>query len=340
MKTLAEVKQKHNNLEEFIVSLDKEGKIIFLEYEDFCSKQKTLDSSRKYRIVPCLQIALEQNIITPTQITDVLKIIENHFSIMMKEIWNFVRGVDEVGRIILLPRKEFYEKFGNVKDHSELELIILKIKSSLFSDDLISKKYITEQWQTIELFWDYFDGELNSIKIQNNSKWKRDIYKYIHSDTPIVEKINRLIDIKAEIEYTQLSGDKGLQKKNDLLKIGIEHLKLKHKYTQNTKDEKENSNIVTKSNPHPRIFKLGAHFELFEHLKESVSHEHADYSFIFRAMQKDEFIWDGIKESEFRGWLTETYGIGNDFDKLKLYDYCQTPSKVSNYGTSKLLYKL
>ena len=243
MKTLAKAKQKHKNLAEFIVSLDKDGKIIFLEYEDFCNKQKTLGAKTKYRVVPCLQILLEQGLIATTQIPDILKIIENHFSITMKKIWDFVQGVDDVGKIILLPRKEFYEKFGIIKDRSELELLIARIKSSLFNNDLISKKYIKEQWQTVEQFWNFFDDELKFINTRNQIEWEMEIKNYVLSDIPIKEKLIGLIDFKADIEHIQLSGDKGLQPKIDYLKIRIKQLKQKQKFTSNrqatTKKESE-----------------------------------------------------------------------------------------------------
>ena len=100
-----------------------------------------------------------------------------------------------------------------------------------------------------------------------------------------------------------------------------------------------NNNIKTeKANPHPRIFKERIHFDLFKHLQTTVKNKLADYSFIFRRMQEDGYIFESIKESEFRLWLNEVYQI--PLDKLKLLDYCKTAPKESIYTTAKHIYKL
>ncbi len=151
--------------------------------------------------------------------------------------------------------------------------------------------------------------------------------------------------IRLSWDFTGSQYGKGVNTINRDLPLDFLDYEIKNKVINSQKRkldflklEKENSKNELQSNPHSRIFKRGAHFKLFEYLKESVKNELADYSFIFRAMQKDKFIYEGIKEKEFRSWLNDTYGIS--IGKLKLHDYCKTQSKVSNYGTSKLLYNL
>ena len=161
---------------------------------------------------------------------------------------------------------------------------------------------------------DFFNLKEEKVKDIYNQYFK--LIEYI---SPISKEISKL--------ETKIAFKKQFEKTN-VIQSQIE-----------SKTEKQENIITeTKVNPHPRIFKSGTHFKLFEYLKESVNNEHADFSFIFRAMHKDEFIYPDIKEKAFRDWLTKTYGI--DTGKLKLYDYCKTQSKVSNYGTSKLHYKL
>lgn len=84
---------------------------------------------------------------------------------------------------------------------------------------------------------------------------------------------------------------------------------------------------------HPRYFKKGK-FELFENLVKIMvreKYELADYSFIFRRMQKDKFIYIDILESGFRKWLFETYGISIP-DPLKILENCSTKAKELAYS--------
>lgn len=91
-------------------------------------------------------------------------------------------------------------------------------------------------------------------------------------------------------------------------------------------------------NPYPRIFPKPKHFELFEHWHNAViENELAEYSFIYRQMIMDEFIYDDIKPTEFINWLNNTYGIA--LDELKQYNNCKGGGKITRYQTAKLLFK-
>lgn len=92
-------------------------------------------------------------------------------------------------------------------------------------------------------------------------------------------------------------------------------------------------------NPFPRIFKSLNGFKLFEYLKNNIVRDRyqlADYSFIFRHMQKDGYIYS-ISEKEFREFLSDNFEI--HLDKLKPEGYCETDSKTSSYFTAKNLFK-
>lgn len=92
-------------------------------------------------------------------------------------------------------------------------------------------------------------------------------------------------------------------------------------------------------NPYPRIFKSTQCFRLFASLKSDVRERYplADYSFIYRRMQKDNYIYKNVVDTEFRDFLQEKFSI--IIDKTKLLDYCKTDIKESNYTTKKGLFK-
>ncbi len=94
-----------------------------------------------------------------------------------------------------------------------------------------------------------------------------------------------------------------------------------------------------KANPYPRIFKNHNSFLLFEKLRSQVRERYllADYSFIYRRMQKDGYIYISLVDSEFRGFLSDYISIS--IEKTKLLDYCTTIHKETNYSITKNLFK-
>lgn len=91
-------------------------------------------------------------------------------------------------------------------------------------------------------------------------------------------------------------------------------------------------------NPYPRIFPALKHFELFEYWHNAVQeNELAEYSFIYRQMIMDGFIYEDIKPTEFINWLNNTYEIA--LDELKQYNNCKGGGKIPRYQTTKLLFK-
>jgi hypothetical protein len=107
--------------------------------------------------------------------------------------------------------------------------------------------------------------------------------------------------------------------------------------------EKSNQNCSDSdnyvANLYPRIFKSANGFKLFEYLKNNIVRDRyqlADYSFIFRHMQKDDYIYS-ISEKEFREFLFDNFEIL--LDKLKPEGYCETESKNSCYFTARNLFQ-
>ena len=91
-------------------------------------------------------------------------------------------------------------------------------------------------------------------------------------------------------------------------------------------------------NPHPRYFKNNG-FALFEILKERLvraNYELADFSFIYRQLQEDGYIYKDIKEGVFRDWLQENCQINNNevviVYPLKTIEECSPQSKLTLYS--------
>jgi hypothetical protein len=106
-----------------------------------------------------------------------------------------------------------------------------------------------------------------------------------------------------------------------------------HQFNNNL--ESKESNIP--ENPYPRIFVSIEAFHFFKKLKELVCNKErtklADYSFVFRQMQYDKYIYKEIQESEFRNFLSDEYEI--ELGKLKTLPNCSPSKKVSLYNFLK-----
>lgn len=108
---------------------------------------------------------------------------------------------------------------------------------------------------------------------------------------------------------------------------------------ENSESTIEETEFDKGTNPYPRIFKENKHAQLFEYLHDSVErNELAEYSFIYRKMMEDRFIYDGVKQSEFKNWLNETYKI-EPLDDLKTLTNCTTDHKYQLYQMAKLLFQ-
>lgn len=90
-------------------------------------------------------------------------------------------------------------------------------------------------------------------------------------------------------------------------------------------------------NPHPRVFISNDKFLFFEELKNKLCTDKktqlADFSFVFRMMKKEKYIYSDVSEKSFREFLTNNYEI--TFDKLKTYEYCVTDKKINLYNSLK-----
>ena len=112
-------------------------------------------------------------------------------------------------------------------------------------------------------------------------------------------------------------------------------------YTTNTEIKIEpikQIDIPKIENPYPQIFTDYNAYKLFDKLHNEFKDNSkylADYSFIYRMMYKDGFIFSNYRPEMFKDWLSkEPYSIYLDL-KLKTLNNCTTPNKVSIYNTLK-----
>jgi len=85
-----------------------------------------------------------------------------------------------------------------------------------------------------------------------------------------------------------------------------------------------------------RIFKDLKAFKIFQYLQDNLvgqKSQLADYTFIFRQMQRDEYIYDDIKEKSFRDYLSRNFEIEIDY-KLKPEGYNITDLKQKMYSNA------
>ena len=88
-----------------------------------------------------------------------------------------------------------------------------------------------------------------------------------------------------------------------------------------------------KTNPYNRIFVNDYSYNLFNELSQTISNPLADYSFIYRKMINDKFIYESVGESEFRRFLSSNYEV--EIDKMKQLHICTTEIKERLYAMIK-----
>ncbi|OFX58614.1 MAG: hypothetical protein A2066_10445 [Bacteroidetes bacterium GWB2_41_8] len=120
----------------------------------------------------------------------------------------------------------------------------------------------------------------------------------------------------------------------------IKKLKLEYLIEQNELAKEFNNQQTDKNNPYPRIFVSGIAYKLFKHWQEQVSgNTHlAEYSFIYRAMIKDRYIFENVRSTEFIDFLNTNFEV--TLSEIKTYDLCKGRNKIARYSTAKRLFQL
>ncbi len=160
-------------------------------------------------------------------------------------------------------------------------------------------------------------------------------------------------DVKAYLQKKQLSNEEKQAFVYDVLNVFLFSLETKTHLNSFIIGEKSETEFVINElqniskekneisgNHYPRIFKNSECFLFFVSLKNDAREQTklADYSFIFRRMQKDGYIFKGVSDNEFRDFLSEYTSVV--IGKTKGLAYCTTIPKENNYITTKRLFKL
>ncbi len=92
--------------------------------------------------------------------------------------------------------------------------------------------------------------------------------------------------------------------------------------------------------PFPRIFRDAQSYKFFLSLKEDVDEriELVEFSFIYRQMQKDGFILQQAKNTEFKNLLSSEFEI--EISKIKSLTDCYSYKRQKNYSLKKESLKL
>lgn len=119
--------------------------------------------------------------------------------------------------------------------------------------------------------------------------------------------------------------------------VVLDDMDTSENYIFNDKIDKNSTTSSTpyvQENPHPRIFINNNAFHLFEKVSALICKKKrtqlADYSFVFRKLQKDGLIYPDIAEKSFREFLSKYCEV--DLDKLKILEYCTTDLKETLYN--------
>lgn len=99
---------------------------------------------------------------------------------------------------------------------------------------------------------------------------------------------------------------------------------------------------IEAANPYPQVFSNLKAFQLFDKLfnqfKDSNS-KMADFSFIYRKMVEDNYIFSHFKPQMFIEWVNkEPFKI--NLDKIKTLNDCSTSQKINTYTTTKELIQI
>ncbi|WP_040254127.1 hypothetical protein [Psychroserpens mesophilus] len=226
---------------------------------------------------------------------------------------------------ILLPLKE---KFSN-EEYSDNDKT--RIKAFAYSDYLayeVQFKYYSKECDLPKLYIEIIGREVKS-----NLNQIVEIIKKCSMNLVLNDVISPITPIEQECEYKKIitaMSNIDYEHGTDFFDRDIFHL-------SNLKNNIINTNHFQTANDvfaHPRIFTTGLGYKLFELLKDNlVKNDHADYSFIYRMMIKDDLIYPTVGDSEFREWLNNEYMIV--IDKTKQYDNCKTIDKINLYSILK-----
>lgn len=151
----------------------------------------------------------------------------------------------------------------------------------------------------------------------------------------ITLKINLLEGIETELKL--IAENFNFKTNSDFSLVTNNHNNISGNQSNKILNSNEDNLIRNIVNPNPQIFKDIHSFLLFEKLKNTICIKDrtylSDYSFVFRSLHKDGYIYNGVSESVFREFINSEYEIS--LEKLKILDYCTTPLKEMIYNQAR-----
>lgn len=245
--------------------------------------------------------------------------VDTHFQGTLSEITSLISQLKESET-----KNEIQDFFRDKTEYAiDFELSDIEVYNYLEKHTSNFDRYKTKiLLRDIEVYY-YMDFK---ERIQEES---RNIYDKKNWEIPIKEILSPF----NEGELINIADQNAMIKKthpfDDFTISRVIHL-LKEKLSD-PKEKKDTPN--TAENPHPRYFVSEKAYRIFNELQETVRERYklADYSFIYRQMWKDEYIYEGIKEKEFRDFLMKEYKIELP-EPLKTLDNCSTDLKFNSYS--------
>lgn len=326
MSDLNEIKRKYKSLAEYIVEVDEDGKIIFLEYEKLCSElNKT--NQRKTIVLVLFRHILKNELIHPDQVSDILIVIENEIFKEFRKIKDYINDVDKAGDVNLIPKKELVNKIYEEKNNFLIKYFRI---NDMLTLNLIAEKYLKEQWinkKNLELF---LKRRYETLSKQDYNKWEESIVKYARSDAPLPERINFISVLLTDLHRVDSDGEMGMQSTIDWLEPLLRELENELKIS-----EIHQSNFVhqQKDNPHTLIFPDVNCWEFYKYWKENASHIKADLVYVYWKMKEENLI-NQITVKQYKDWLYEKIGIDLEGYWKQLHRL-DTPKRRFAYSTAK-----
>lgn len=226
-------------------------------------------------------------------------------------------------------KRVFYGSYGEIpQEESEIEQHYI---TSLNYSDFINDFDIGLFWQTIE-------QEGNQLAIEN--EFKKAFIELIDNHqnfkivptllSDIIKYFNRIISELKSIKTSNKIQEEVISYFENVYDRFLSFISERYQTIYPEIFKKDNESLLisekqqNKDNPHPRIFKDKKAFYLFEKLLKDfnvVNNSHTDFSFIYRKMQYDGFIFKAVGDKEFRDWFNSNYNMW--FEKTKTLNNTQ-----------------
>ncbi len=229
----------------------------------------------------------------------------------------------------------FLKKQGLLKSYKQADELINSISSQNEQINVIIRANVYSlifEYETTILNYLFLLKDIPTLKIN----FKENLI--LHN----LEAINDFIRKRDNIELSKFISNNEISNKSDIYNKFI-NFRIEYDYTYDTKifkkeidffiSKKNNLDKKVIENKYPRFFINPKAYQIFTKFIKKENIKKADYSFIFRIMQKDKLIFDTIRNTEYKEWLKREFGI--TLNKVKTLSDCKTDTKQEYYQSLK-----